>query len=141
MWTRKFSQVYKGLDKKRIWELWTDVNSWPTWHDDLDYCQLNGKFLVGNKFKLKPKGGPAVSITLTAISEGRSFTDLTKFPLAKMYDTHEIEETKDGLRLTNTVVVTGLLKHLWVKIVAQKVADSAEDELNSLVKLARSSND
>ena len=35
---------------------------------------------------------------------------------AKMYDTHAMEETVEGLKFTNKLVVTGPLKWLWIKI-------------------------
>ena len=54
-------------------------------------------FIVGNHFTLKPKGVPAVKITLVEIDEGKKFTDCTRFFGAKMYDTHAMEETADGL--------------------------------------------
>ena len=54
-----------------------------------------------------------------------------------MYDTHALEETKEGLRLTNTLVVTGPLKLLWIKLVAQNVADTVPQEMDALVNLAR----
>ncbi len=86
---------------------------------------------------LKPKGVSAVKIVLTDIKEGYCFTDCTSFFGAKMYDTHAMEETPDGLKLTNTLVVTGLLKWLWIKLVAQNVADTVPAETEALVKLAR----
>ena len=138
MWTRTYSKTFKNINKEAIWRIWTDVNNWPKWHGDLDYCKLEGAFTVGNHFMLKPKGIKAVKIELTHIEEGRKFTDCTPFFGAKMYDTHELEETPDGLRLTNTLVVTGPLKFLWIKLVAQNVADSVPQEMEALVELARS---
>ncbi len=138
MWTRSYSKTYKGLKKETLWKLWTDVNNWPTWHGDLEYCTLKGPFEVGNYFLLKPKGIKPVKIVLTEIEEGRKFTDCTTFFGAKMYDTHEIEETKGGdLRLTNTLVVQGPLKWLWIKLVAKNVADTVPEEMETLVNLAR----
>ena len=113
------------------------MNQWPTWHGDLDDCKLNGPFEVGNYFMLKPKGVKAVKIVLTDIDEGKSFTDCTKFFGANMYDTHTMEETPEGVCLTNTLVVTGPLKWLWIKLVAQNVADSVPDKMEALVCLAR----
>lgn len=137
MWTQSFSKVYEGIKREDIWKLWTDVNGWTRWHGDLDSCALEGKFEVGNHFFLKPKGMGAVKILLTAIEEGVSFTDCTSFFGAKMYDTHALEETPQGLKLTNTVVVTGPLKWVWVKLVAQNVADSVPVEMEALVHLAK----
>jgi hypothetical protein len=138
MWTRTHAQVYQGIKKEDIWRIWTDVNNWSKWHGDLEYCKMEDPFAVGNHFMLKPKGAPAVKITLTEIEEGHKFTDCTTFFGAKMYDTHEIEETKEGLRLTNTVLVTGPLKWLWVKLVAQNVAATVPQDMEELVKLVRS---
>lgn len=139
MWIKTYSKTYQGIQKEGIWRLWADVNNWPTWHGDLDSCTLKGSFEVGNYFMLKPKGMSAVKIDLVEINHGRSFTDCTRFFGAKMYDTHELEETKDGLKLTNKLIVTGPLKWLWIKLVAQHVADSVPDEMEALVSIARAS--
>jgi hypothetical protein len=140
MWTKTHSKIYQDINKEDIWRIWTDVNNWPTWHGDLEYCKMDGAFTIGNHFMLKPKGVPAVKITLVEIDEGKKFTDYTQFFGAKMYDTHAIEETPTGLRLTNTLVVTGFLRFLWIKLVAQNVADTVPQEMDALVKLARGKN-
>lgn len=139
MWTRSHTKVYKGISKTDIWRIWTDVNNWPSWHGDLDYCKMNGPFTVGNHFTLKPKGASAVKIQLVEIEEGKRFTDCTKFFGAKMYDTHAMVETEEGIQLSNKLVVTGPLKWLWIKLVAKNVADTVPDEMDALVELARKS--
>jgi len=140
MWTRTYSKTFQGIQKEDIWRIWTDVNNWPTWHGDLDYCKLEGSFTVGNYFMLKPKGVNPVKIVLTEINEGHDFTDCTSFFGARMFDTHGMVETAEGLRLTNKLVVTGPLKWLWIKLVAQNVADTVPEEMERLVKLAGGSN-
>jgi len=42
------------------------------------------------------------------------------------------------LKLINTLVVTGPLKWLWIKLVASNVANSVPEEMEALVTLARS---
>ena len=138
MWTKTYSKTFPGLKREDIWRIWTDINNWPKWHGDLDYCKLEGEFKVGNHFFLKPKGIKQVKITLTEIREGYSFTDCTSFFGAKMYDTHSMIDTPDGLKLTNKMVVIGPLKWLWIKLVAQNVADTIPEETENLVALARS---
>jgi hypothetical protein len=137
MWSRSFSKVYSGIKREDIWQLWTDINNWPKWHTDLESCKMEGGFTVGNHFLLKPKGTRAVKIVLTEIEEGKKFTDCTAFFGARMYDTHALEETSEGLRLTNTLVVTGPLKGLWIRLVAQNVANTVPNEMEALVNLAR----
>lgn len=141
MWKKTYNKTFEGIKKETIWRIWTDINNWPKWHDDLDYCKMDGLFEVNNYFILKPKGMKPVKIRLTQIDECHKFTDCTDFFGAKMYDTHAIEETPQGLKLTNTLVVTGPLKWLWIKLVAQKVAATVPDETEALVKLARNAHD
>lgn len=138
---RSHSKVYQGIEKEDVWRLWADVNHWPSWHGDLDYCKMEGDFVVGNHFKLKPKGAPAVKIKLIEIEEGQKFTDCTRFFGAKMYDTHRVEEIAEGLLLSNILIVTGPLKFLWIKLVAQHVADTVPQEMDALVELARNKHD
>ena len=64
------------------------------------------------------------------------FLDVTKFPLAKMYDEHSFDETPQGLKITNTITVKGILGFLWVKIVAQKIADALPNDMQQQIKSA-----
>jgi hypothetical protein len=137
MWIKTYSKIFQNVKREDIWRIWADVNSWPTWHGDLDYCKLDGDFVVGNHFILKPKGANPVKIVLIEINEGYCFTDCTSFFGAKMYDTHTLTDTVDGLKLTNKLVVTGPLKWLWIKLVAQHVAHSVPQEMENLVRIAR----
>lgn len=141
MWQQSVQKLYQNVKKEDVWRIWIDIERWPLWHDDLDSCTMEGPFVVGNFFWLKPKGMKAVKIELTAIKEGFLFTDCTKFLGAKMYDTHTLEETPDGLLLTNTVVVTGPMRWLWIKLVAQKVANTSLAQMDALVALARGAHD
>lgn len=137
MWKRTYNKIFKNIKREDIWNIWTDINNWPEWHGDLDYCKLEGKFEVGNHFLLKPKDmKKPVKILITEINLGYSFTDCTSFFGAKMYDTHAVEETKEGLKITNTLIVTGPLKWLWIMLVAGGVADSVPIETEALIKLA-----
>ena len=139
MWTRYHAKVYPGLSRDLIWKTMTDINRWPEWHDDLEDCKLEGEFAVGNFFKLKPKGMRVVKIEITEIHEGFSFTDCTHFPGASMFDTHSLEETPEGLRIANKLVVTGFLSFVWIKLVAQNVANSVPVEIDALVERVRRS--
>ncbi len=80
----------------------------------------------------------AVKIDLLEVEKEKKFTDCTTFFGAIMYDTHELEETNEGLKVTNTLKVTGFLRFLWIKLVAQNIAATVPDEMEALVKLARS---
>ena len=137
MWRKIHTQFYPGVKAKTVWALWKDVNHWAKWHDDLDYCKLQGSFEVGNHFMLKPKGVKPVKIIITALEEGKEFTDCTSFPGAKMHDTHIVEEKDNGVLLTNILEVTGPLQWLWVKLVAGDVAKTVPHDMDTMIQLAK----
>ena len=136
-WQASYEKVYPGMNKKMIWAAWEDVNSWQKWDDELEFAKLQGPFQKGAVFSLRPKGGPTVSIEITDLEHGRSFTDRTKFPLAQMLDTHEMEDTPEGLKIRSIIRVQGPLAWLWRKLVAQGVADGAAKQIDALVKYAQ----
>ena len=119
-----------------MWQLMSDVNNWHKWDSGIEFAKLEGRFDAGNFFTLRPKGGPNVKVMLLETVENKRFLDVTSFPLAKMYDDHVYEETPGGLKITYTVSVKGLLAALWVKIVAQKIADSMPADMQAQINAA-----
>ena len=137
MWSRSHSIVTHEVTKEQMWKLFADVNHWHTWDAGVEYAQLEGKFEQGNHFMFQPKGGPKLKIGIVEATENKSFTDYTKFPLAKMYGEHTFEETPNGLKLTTTMTVKGILSFLWVKIVAQKIVDTLQEDMLQQIKTAK----
>lgn len=139
MWTKSHSIVTKEVSKEQMWRLFADVNNWHKWDKGIEFAKMEGNFERGNYFTLRPKGGPNVRVELLETVENHRFLDVTNFPLAKMYDLHTFEDTVDGLKVTNTITVKGLLSFLWVKIVAQKIADALptdmQEQINAAAKL------
>jgi len=136
MWTKSHSIVTEEVTKEQMWKLFADVNNWHTWDEGIEFAKMEGKFEKGNFFTLRPKGGSNVKVELLETVENKSFLDVTKFPLAKMFDNHTFEETPQGLKITNTISVTGVLGFLWRKIVAQKIVDSLPNDMQTQIKSA-----
>lgn len=136
MWTKSYTILTKAATKEQLWKLFSDVNNWHTWDAGVEFAKMTGKFEKGNFFTLKPKGGPKIKIQLIEAIENSKFTDLTKFPLAKMYGEHTFEETPDGLKITTTMTLKGILTPLWRKLVAQDIVDKLPVEMPEQVKFA-----
>jgi hypothetical protein len=136
MWTKSHSIVTKAVTKEQMWKLFADVNTWHTWDEGIEFARLEGKFEKGNHFTLKPKGGPKLKVELLETVVNKSFLDVTKFPLAKMYDNHTFEETADGLKITNTISVTGILSFLWIRLVAQNIVNALPVDIQKQVEAA-----
>lgn len=137
MWTRSHSIVTKDVTKEQMWRLFADVNNWHIWDEGVEFAKLEGKFEKGNFFTLRPKGGPNVKVELLETVENKSFLDVTKFPLAKMYDQHTFEEVSNGLKITNTITVKGILGFVWRKIVAQKIVDNLPTDMQQQINQAK----
>lgn len=136
MWVKSYNKIYHGVKKDDVWRIWSDINNWPKWDKELEYCKMESMFIEGSQFILKPKGGPKVKITLSEVKPNEKFTDYCKFLGATMYDAHELEETSDGLRITSTITVTGPLSFIWVNLVAKNVANSVPKNMDALVDSA-----
>ncbi len=136
MWNKTFSKKVKGLNADQVWKIWADVNQWHTWQTDIEYAKLEGEFKVGNSFLLKPKGGPKVNIELVKVEPGKAFTDLTRFPLAKMYGSHEFINHGDELEIKTSMSINGPLSFIWRKLVAEGVANGLRHQTESLIERA-----
>ena len=136
MWTKSHTLETKEATKEQLWKLFADVNNWHIWDEGIESAKMEGKFEKGNHFLLKPKNGPKVKIELSETIENKKFVDFTKFPLAKMYGEHTFEETPNGLRITTTMRVEGLLAFLWIKLVAQDIVNSLPTEMIAQIKAA-----
>ncbi|PSL43132.1 polyketide cyclase/dehydrase/lipid transport protein [Chitinophaga niastensis] len=136
MWSKSHTIVTKEVTKEQMWKLFADVNSWHTWDKGIEYARIDGEFKKGNHFLLKPKKGPKVKIKILETIENKRFTDLTHFPLAKMYGDHTFEETAAGLKITVTMTVSGVLGFLWRKIVAQEIVDGLPEDMQNQVTFA-----
>jgi hypothetical protein len=136
-WERTHKIVVRDLQRAQLWKIWQDVNHWHLWDTDIEFATMDSQFKVGTIFVLKPKGGPKVSIRLTEVEPETAFTDMTQFPLAKMYGIHRMRETADGIEVIHTVRVEGPLGFLWKKLVAAKVAAGLEEQATKMVQRAR----
>ncbi|MBL7814350.1 MAG: SRPBCC family protein [Saprospiraceae bacterium] len=137
MWTKSHSIVTNEVTKEQMWKLFADVNNWHTWDKGVELAQIVGKFEKGNHFIFQPKGGPKLKLAIVEADENKNFTDLTKFPLARMYGEHTFEETANGLKITTTMKVEGILGFIWRKIVAQKIVDALPEDMQQQINSAK----
>ena len=137
MWCKVYCKRVKGLNAGQVWKVWSDVNQWHTWQDDIEYANLDGEFESGNVIHFKPKGGPKIRIVLTKVEPNLVFVDLTRFPLSKMYDSHELVTHGDELEIKTTISIRGPLSFVWRKLVAENVAHGMRAQTQKLIEKAR----
>jgi hypothetical protein len=137
MWSRSYSKKVSGVTIEQIWRIWSDINQWHLWQDDIEYAQLLTSFSVGEYFTLKPKNALSVKIELLEIEQYRQFTDLTRFFGAKMYGKHEFIQHENDLEIKTTMSIEGPLSFFWRKIVAEDIVRGLEHQTEKLVEQAR----
>jgi len=108
-----YSKLYKDTKKEAIWELWSNGDNWAKWHSDLDSCKLEGEFKTGDYLTLEHRNVGRVSLFLEEVKDGKSFTACSDFFGAKVHYTRAMEEQPEGLLITYTMSVTGILKLWW----------------------------
>ena len=133
MWSMSYSKKVSGLTVEQIWAVWTNVNLWHTWQPDIEQAKIEGEFKVGNTFMLKPKGGPRVNIEIIRAEPFKQFIDLTRFPGARMYGSHEFIEHENELEIKTTMSIEGPLSFIWKKLVAEGVANNMPEQTKSLI--------
>ncbi|MEO8134663.1 MAG: SRPBCC family protein [Betaproteobacteria bacterium] len=138
MWSKSYSTTVRDLKADQVWSVWTDINQWHTWQDDIEYAKLDGHFETGNVFRFRPKGGPNINIELTKVEPQSLFVDLTRFPLARMYGSHELIDHGDRLEIKTTISIEGPLSFVWRKIVAENVANEMKEQTERLIEKTRS---
>jgi hypothetical protein len=136
MWQVQYEKIFPSLQSGAVWTVWSDVDHWHEWDADIEYATLSGPFAVGSELVLKPKGGPKVRIQLSDVTPGSSFTDVTRFPLARMVDVHELQDTPQGLKLKNSIRMEGPLAWVWRKLVGETVAAGIPRQMEALARHA-----
>jgi hypothetical protein len=136
MWQKSYT-VATEVPSSRLWEVITDVANWSSWDEEIEFIQIDGLPRSGTEFWLKPKGAPAVKLTIEEFLPPHRFVDVTQFPLAQMRTIHEFIDTSAGTEIQVTVQVWGILGFLWQKIVAQKQVESLPAQTQKFIDRAR----
>jgi hypothetical protein len=137
MWEKSYSITVADLEPDQIWKIWSDISIRHQWDDDTEWAKIEGPFSQGAIFSMKIKNGPKIKMVITESIPNQKFADTHYFPLARMDGIHQMEKTTDGLRITTTIRVSGPLRWLWRKLVAEKVVATLPHQTNLLIQLAR----
>lgn len=139
MWTTEHSLV-TTVSKEAIWKVWADVENWPTWDKEVEWCKLNGKFEAGTRYTLKPVGGPEVKAIIEKCQRLVEFVDISSLPLAKMTFAHEMADVAGGVKVTHRVTISGPLSFLFAQVIGKKTAQELPEAMNQLVMRAKELN-
>ncbi len=138
MWYKTIT-IETNATKEQIWKLWTNVESWNTWDNQVEFSKLNGKFEKGTYGILKPIKGPKSKFQIISVENLRAFTTRSYLPLTKMDFTHELNEKKGKLYITHGLKITGVFTFLFSKIIGKKMIKDLPDAMEKLSEMAEKS--
>lgn len=133
MWERSYTEVIKNIRVEDIWAVVSDVDQWATW-DDVEFAKLEGEFKTGSHFVFKPKGAPkSFMIELIDVVSNQRFTDLTRFPGAKMTGKHEYTQQGDDVSIRVTMSIEGPMAWVWRKVVVEGIVKDLPKQTSQLI--------
>jgi hypothetical protein len=136
MWQFEYSVTGNNISKEQVWAVWSDVNNWNKWDDDIDSSE--GDFMDGAALSIKPKRGPRVNATMTCKLR-QSFTVKSALPLGtKVEFTHFLTETPVGLKITHGITIQGPLTFLFKYVIGKSVEKNLPSTMNKLLNIAES---
>lgn len=135
MWSFEHTETTRA-DPAQVWALYREPTRWPEWDHELAAVVADSPMILGAGGTLRPVRGPAVRFTVTELTEGVSFTDVARLPLARMTFAHHLAPTGSGTTLTHSVTITGPLSALFASLIGQQVAAELPAAMRSLARLA-----
>lgn len=133
MFTWSYEQrVPTTASAERIWQLWSQPETWSAWDHDIEWARLEGPFSEGARGTMKPKGGPVVPFTLLTVEPGRSFSDSSQLPLTRVDFLHRVAE---GV-IVHRIEMRGWLTPLFRRLIGAKIQRGLRPAMARLASLA-----
>jgi len=132
----EFSMEVKSSETK-IWQIFTDVENWKEWIDDIEYSTIDGTFEDGTLVTIKNLNKSKLSSSpLKGVVVNKSFILQVKMPLSKVDFIHEIVKDDDVLKVRFAVEVFGASAFFIKTVFRKSVSKSLPRVTKKVVELA-----
>lgn len=112
MWTFHHDQSTTATPAQ-IWAYYEATDIAPRWDPLIRQIQVQGPLAVGVQGINHPVGGGRFPFTYTEVTIDKSYTEVTRVPLARLAFTHDISPTPTGSIFTHGVIISGPLAWLY----------------------------
>jgi hypothetical protein len=103
-----------------VWAAWTDVEGW-SGSDHVESAHIDGPFQEGAVITSKAKGLPSGKLTVTRVERPGLWVDESRSPGVRMVFDHVVEPLDEGTRLTERVVMSGVLAFLVAPLLRRRL--------------------
>jgi hypothetical protein len=124
----------------RVWQIWSDVNTWPEWNPDMKESRLDGPLKVGATGMINTRSGGKHDVVVTLFEDGRTFElESTAMPATKMAIRATIAPTANGTRISQAFEARGLLAPVVGPMMGGAILKTFNSVLEGLRQKAESS--
>jgi uncharacterized protein YndB with AHSA1/START domain len=136
---REASLVTKA-SPARVWQIWSDVITWPDWNPDMKESRLDGPLKAGTTGVIITRSGGKHDVVVTNFEEGRTFElESTVMPATKMAIRATVTPTANGTRISQAFEARGLLAPLVGSMMSGAILKTFNSVLEGLRQKAESS--
>jgi len=133
-----------SLDTKaspaRVWQVWSDVNAWPSWNPDMKESQLDGPLGAGMTGKINTRSGGRHDVVVTHFESGSSFElESTAMPGTRMGIRATITPTPNGSRISQGFEARGLFAPVVGPMMGSSILKTFNAVLEALKQKAEAS--
>ena len=132
IWRHEYA-IETSATAETIWRIFRDVPGWKNWNAGIEQIAIDGPFIAGTWFTMKPPGEEALRSQLIDVRENVCFVDETRVGDLAIKVAHRIEPL--GPARTRIVYAVDARGPQAAEI-GPAVASDFPDVLASLVKLA-----
>ena len=120
----------------RVWDIWSDVSTWPSWNPDVSAVSLDGPFASGTKGGMTTGAGTH-AIRLENVVSGHSFDLVTSPVSVTTLRFHcQVVDDANGSGISQGVTKSGLLSPIVSPMMGNQIAGTFDGILNGLATQA-----
>lgn len=117
---------------ERVYCLYANPTSWPTWDPSVIEVNLPSGLRVGSTGWLRAKEGPRTRISIVEARDAQSFTAQSHLPGCRMLFGHTLQKVAGGVRATHTLSFSGPLAFVFQRLLGTKIANTLPGALQGL---------
>ena len=123
-----------GASPERVWRLWSDVSTWPSWNPDVLSVAIEGPFVSGAHGTMTTKAGGTHAITLRDVEPGRSFElETSPIPLGRFHFACQVRPAGSGAStISQSITIRGPLGPVYSAMMGPRIAEGFEPILGGL---------
>ena len=100
---------HSGAPIAHVWDVYTAVDLWPRWSDDIAWADIDGPYRPGARGRMKFRGLPKASWMVISTDHPRAFVSEVDFRFARLTFEHELAPHAGGTRIVERVDFGGPL--------------------------------